>query len=234
MSDITDVLIDGLALEHADQCVRMLSREKGRLDRVTVRNCYGECTSMGFYINYWFPDSVHRGNYGSLYFENIDLRTCKNSYSPTFLFRIGGNVDSIVCHNVAHRAPYDARPLFDIGYYTYNESQPDAQPHVRYMLIDGLCVQEHGGDLKDASLINVDGAVDNLVIRNADVMRNEDAARGALIRMREHGHIGRLELDNVRVERMEAILDRRAGVIEALETRNVRGNGVASEALTND
>ncbi len=39
VSDITDVLIDGLALEHADQCVRMLSREKGRLDHLTIGFC---------------------------------------------------------------------------------------------------------------------------------------------------------------------------------------------------
>ena len=103
------------------------------------------------------------------------------------------------------------------------------------MLVDGLCVQEHGGDLKDASFINVDGAVDNLVIRNADVMRNEDAAaQGAFIRMHEHGRVGRLELDNVRIERMEAILDRREGAIDALEMRNVRGSGVTNEILTND
>lgn len=230
VSDITDVLIDGLALEHADQCVRMLSREKGRLDRVSVRNCYGECTSMGFYINYWFNDSVHHGNYGSLYFENIDLRTCKNSYSPAFLFRIGANIDSIVCRNIAHRAPYDERPLFDFGYYSYSDVQPDTPPSVRYALIDGLCVQENGGDMKAARLINVNGSVDNLVIRNADVLRNKDAAaQGTFIQMHERGHIGRLELDNVRIERMEAILDRREGAIDSLEMRNVRGNGVTGE-----
>ena len=65
-------------------------------------------------------------------------------------------------------------------------------------------------------------------------MRNEDAAaQGAFIRMHEHGRVGRLEWDNVRAERMEAILDRREGAIDALEMRNVRGSGVTSEILTN-
>ena len=104
------------------------------------------------------------------------------------------------------------------------------QPHVRYMLVDGLCVQEHGGDMKAARLINVNGSVDNLVIRNADVLRNKDAAAQVIfIQMHERGHIGRLEMDNVRIERMEAILDRREGAIDALEMRNVCGSGVTND-----
>ena len=48
VSSITDVLIDGVHLENADQAIRMLSRAKGRLDRVTVKNVTGTYRSYGF------------------------------------------------------------------------------------------------------------------------------------------------------------------------------------------
>lgn len=41
LSSITDVLIDGVFLDHAWQGIRLLSRMSGRLDRVTVRNVTG-------------------------------------------------------------------------------------------------------------------------------------------------------------------------------------------------
>lgn len=41
VSDITDVLIDGVTLNAADQGIRLLSRGTGRLDRVVIRNVTG-------------------------------------------------------------------------------------------------------------------------------------------------------------------------------------------------
>ncbi len=40
-SDITDVEVDGVFMDNVDQGIRLLSRAKGRLDRVTIRNVSG-------------------------------------------------------------------------------------------------------------------------------------------------------------------------------------------------
>ena len=86
VSDITDVVIDGVFLDNADQGIRMLSRGEGRLDRVTVRNVTGTFKSFGFYINPWFAGTG--GNFGNITIENIDLRQTEHKYDYTnpFLF----------------------------------------------------------------------------------------------------------------------------------------------------
>ena len=85
VSSITDVLIDGVMLDHADQGIRPLSREKGRLDRVTIRNVTGTYRSFGFYINPWFPGPCG-GNFGDIRIENVDLRPggARITHRPAF------------------------------------------------------------------------------------------------------------------------------------------------------
>ena len=65
-SSITDVLVDGVFLDDADQAIRLLTRDQGRLDRVTIRNVTGVYHGLCFYINPWFTDG-HFGNFGSLF-----------------------------------------------------------------------------------------------------------------------------------------------------------------------
>src|SRR5690606_17463170 len=62
VSSISNVVIDGVFLDQADQGVRLLSRSKGRLDQVIVRNVMGSYKSFGFYIDHWFEGEG--GDYG--------------------------------------------------------------------------------------------------------------------------------------------------------------------------
>ena len=74
VSDISDVMIDGIHLEDADQGIRMLVRRDGRLDRVTVKNVDGTYRSFGFFINPFFPDGVtKRGGFGDIVFDTVNL-----------------------------------------------------------------------------------------------------------------------------------------------------------------
>ena len=55
------------------------------------------------------------GDFGNIFFENIDLRqTAPNyDYRPPFLFCIGGNVECMTFKNIHHapRFPFDFQPL---------------------------------------------------------------------------------------------------------------------------
>ena len=96
VSSITDVLIDGVFLDHAWQGIRLLSKNAGTLDRVTIRNVTGTYRLYGFYLNPWFIQPTN-GHFGNITFENIDLRPEnqeeESDYTrihPRFLFSIGG------------------------------------------------------------------------------------------------------------------------------------------------
>lgn len=152
-SSITDVLIDGVFADHADQGIRLLSRGTGRLDRVTIRNVTGVYRSFGFFINPWFKGKTC-GNFGNIFIENVDLRNedPNYTYTPPMLFRIGGNVEHISLKNIRHHAPHDGRTLFQLGLPYETETDLNFPPECRdkqkiqTVMIDGLSICGDRGD----------------------------------------------------------------------------------------
>jgi hypothetical protein len=148
VSDITDVLIDGVFLNDADQGIRLLSARKGRLDRVIIKNITGTYKSFGFYVDPWFEESS--GNFGSIVFDTINLRqsTPNYTYTPPFLFRIGGKIESLILRNISHHNPFDNRSVVDIGWPEPRKVEPT---YIRSLIIDGLHIYESDTKAADAS-----------------------------------------------------------------------------------
>lgn len=198
-SSITDVLIDGVFADHADQGIRLLSRGTGRLDRVTIRNVTGVYRSFGFFINPWFKGRTC-GNFGNIFIENVDLRNegPNYTYTPPMLFRIGGNVEHISLKNIRHHAPHDGRTLFQLGLPYETETDLNFLPECRdkqkiqTVMIDGLSICGDRGD-DASSVIEVYGEIDRLILRDLDII----SSPSALIELKENGLIDTLLCDRV-------------------------------------
>jgi len=200
VSSITDVLVDGVFLDDADQGVRLLSRGTGQLDRVTIRNVVGTYRSFGFYINAWFPD-VTCGEFGNILFENINLKHTAPNYTfrPPILFSIGGKIRSLTFKNVHHSDPIDARALFEIGlpfYATPPEAIDDYEfaegcnPVVDLFLLDGLTILENSDRSRGAEYIQVFGKIRHMIVKNVVALKDSGLSRsGHLIVLRKRADV---------------------------------------------
>lgn len=212
-SSITDVLIDGVFLDDADQAIRMLSRGTGTLDRVTVRNMSGTYRSYGFYINPWFTGETY-GDMKNIFIENIDLRPVEPNYHhlPPMLFNIGGNIESMIVKNVRHHRPYDGRPLFLLGQPFYDPAWPlpeDNSPLLENVEIDGLTIMEYDGAAAQADYIQVSQPIGRLALKNVTVLRkNTGPAAGHLLSFtKEEGHIGLLYMNDVTANGFDRLIE---------------------------
>ncbi|TLS53905.1 hypothetical protein FE782_00675 [Paenibacillus antri] len=212
-SDITDVEVDGVYMDDADQGIRLLSRAKGRLDRVTIRNVYGTYKSFGFYINPWFSDGY--GSFGNILIENVDLRQSEPNYHYTnpFLFRIGGNIECLTLKNIRHHYPSDDRPIAEIGIPFVDKKKNIEKAHGQHMntiIIDGLTILEEGSATANAEYIKVVGAVDNLVLKNVMAVRKNDAPCGKIVSFDEQtGSAENFLIDGVYCKGYEIFADTR-------------------------
>jgi hypothetical protein len=221
VSDITDVLIDGVYLDHADQGIRMLSRGTGRLDRVTVRNVSGTYRSFGFFINAWFTDDTC-GQYGNIIFENIDLRpeAPNYSYRPPFLFQIGGKMEHLTFRNIHdHHSRYQ-RPLFDIGGPFAGRSRGIEQTYVDQITIDGFNVINKAG--LSVPPVVIDAQVGRMRIRNVDISC-EPASDTPVISVGSHGKLGSLMVNGLTAEGIGKLIDAPEGSIAELILWNIAG-----------
>ena len=199
VSSITDVLVDGLFLDDADQAIRLLSRGTGLLDRVTIRNVQGTYRSFGFYINSWFPD-VTAGNFGDIFIENVNLtHTAPNyDYRPPMLFSVGGDIRCLTIRNVRHEYPIDKRAIgeFSLPFYA---TTPDTianyvypsgkKPLIQNLIIDGVTVLENEQS-EGMEQFQMFGDVGNLVIKNVLSVKDKGVARsGNILKVYPCGHV---------------------------------------------
>ncbi|MBR5743319.1 MAG: hypothetical protein IKX85_05900 [Clostridia bacterium] len=220
-SSISDVLVDGVFLDDADQAIRLLSRGTGRLDRVTLRNISGTYRSFGFYFNCWFPGETF-GDFGNIFVENVDLRqTAPNyDYRAPMLFSVGGNVESLTVKNLRHHKPRDGRALFELGLPSYDlryPYDPGNMPRMENVEIEGLTVIEDGPDAAGAEYIQVFLPMERLSLKNVTVLRKNLPARsGHLLSVKEGGGIALLAMHDVFASGFETLIDGEARVGEIL------------------
>ena len=205
VSSISDVIVDGVILDDADQAIRVLSRGTGRVDRLTVRNVTGTYRSFGFYINSWFPGKTC-GQFGDMFFENIDLKhTAPNyDYRKPMLFSVGGEIRSLICKNIRHVDPIDGRALFELGlpfHSTIPETINDftfegCYPHIDYFEIDGMTILENNHDADDANYIRVFGRIGTMVVRNVNVVR-PSSGNSTLIEFSDRAEVDTAVLNSV-------------------------------------
>ena len=191
-SSITDVTIDGVHLNNADQGIRLLCRGEGVLDRVLIKNVTGTFRGYGFIINPWFPGSG--GNYKNIVFDTVDLRCTDLAYEymSGFFFKLGGNIDNLVLRNIHYHSD---EPLYLIdagGHYMRPLPSDEENP----TLIDNLVLEDVYicGDRQDHDYIRIRDRVNNLVISN---VRMQDCSNsgGAFIRTEERGSVGSMYID---------------------------------------
>lgn len=213
VSSITDVLVDGVFLENADQAIRLLSRDKGRLDRVTIRNVTGTYKSFGFYINPWFVDDT-LGNFGNIFIENVDLKALEPNYKhrTPILFSVGGNIEALVLKNIRNHDSIDNRTLIEIGipyivpFQNKYLKEYGVEQNMENIIIEDLLVTEKEVDPKDTEYITVHEKVKNLVVRNAKVFKDQDE-NGALLSIKDNGCIETLVVEDVYMKGLKTFIN---------------------------
>jgi hypothetical protein len=227
VSDITDVTIDGVFLDNADQGIRMLSRGEGRLDRVIVRNVTGTFKSFGFYINAWFPGSG--GSFGNITIENVDLRQTEHKYDYTnpFLFRLGGNIETITLRNISHHIPHSPLSLLEVGipFYTPNDEHTAEHSRVGVLVLDGMQIYEEENCTAGAEYIKVFCPIESMVVRDTHVRKRN--AGGCLMKTTEHADIGTLHISAMTASGLAAIVDHPTGRIGRLHLNDILCGGSA-------
>ncbi len=206
-SSITDVLVDGMFLDDADQAVRLLSRGTGLLDRVTIRNVQGSYRSFGFYINSWIPD-VTAGNFGDIFIENVNLtHTAPNyDYRPPMLFSVGGDIRCLTLKNIRHEYPIDNRAIGEFGLPFY-ATTPDTiadyvfpagkPPVIKNLIIDGMTVLENG-DSEGMEQLRMFGEIENFVLKNVVSLKDDGVARsGNVLKVYPTAHIKNAVISDV-------------------------------------
>lgn len=236
-SDITDVVIDGVFLNNADQGIRMLSRGKGRLDRVIVRNVTGTFKSIGFFINAWFPGSG--GNYGNITFENIDLKQTvhKYTYVEPLLFRIGGHYDSLTFKNISHQNPENPINLFEIGipFYAPNDEHIAEHSHIGTLVVDGLQIFSREGSAQNERYMQVMCPVDTMIVRNSVIQKyTPDDGEGCLIDTNDDADIGNLSISGLVSSGMSTLINHKGGKIKNLSMNDILCTNTAKPLITGD
>ena len=205
---VTDVVVDTVMVDDAAQIIRVLSRES-IVDRIFVRNVSGSYRSFGFYLSAWdYLSKGYQGNFGSLLFENINVRQTQADYTYTepFLFRISGNHRSLMLKNINYTDPADDR------YIIYVEGESDIKDigttpaNVDSLLIEGLHINDHGKAPQSRPYIMVKGHVRQLIIRNAEVLNRESKNAVFLATDGEYAKIDRLLLNNMTIENIALLV----------------------------
>ena len=200
MSSITDVVIDGVYVDGADQAIRLLSRDKGRLDRVFIRNVYGTYTSYGFYIQPWYKEAG--GNFGAISIENVNLvqTSAVYDYQVPFLFRVGGKIDNLVLSNIYHNYPTEKNRFIEIGYYSttlyegteYEKSDCyDGFSYVKNFSLNNTYIIKNENSTKVDEYITVNCPIENFVVNNFNTVSSDERVLG----IRSSGKIEKLKIN---------------------------------------
>lgn len=213
ISSITDVLIDGVFLEDADQAIRLLSRGEGRLDRVVIRNVMGTYKSFGFYIDPWYPGKG--GNFGNIVIENIDLRQTyhKYNYTTPFLFRLGGNIESLTFRNIYHIDPSDERTPFEIGTLYYEGQTRSYNTRIDSLVIEGLYVRTNEKAQYPQKYLRIDCEVKNLLLKDVYIYKSNDLpSDDCFLEIQESAKIDAIYMKDIIAERIGKLITNRGGV----------------------
>lgn len=231
-SNMTDILVDGIFFDDVCQGIRMLSREDGLLDRVTIKNVTGTYRTFGFSIIPFEPSNKF-GNLGDVYLENIDLRRIPETYhyTPMQFFGAGGNIKSLTLKNVRFNDPARGSLVFDIGrpfffapeeltqeeieeynidmnLYPPTDWMPDKQyrPTIGTLTIDGFQMK-CDETLDNKNYMELRYNFDNVILKNIQIFRNGNATpSGCFVKLANEAKIGNLIMEDIFAEKLESII----------------------------
>lgn len=213
-SSITDVLIDGVYLDRADQAIRLLARYEGSLERITIRNVSGTYKSFGFYICPWYMEH-HSGRIADVLIENINLVALENNYDyrEPMLFCVAGIVENMTIQNIRHKALYDGRTLLEIGlpYYRLEEYHQYAQlvdrQKISGLILKDVTIMEAEDAPADTDYIVAYTKVDSLILKDIVILKDQKEANGSLIAFKEKGCIDTLVTQQIFAKGLKTLID---------------------------
>ncbi len=170
VSNITDVLVDGIHFDNTDQGIRILSRGSGKVDRIIIKNITGTYKSYGFFINPWicshYQDKSY-GNFGSITFENIDIKQVgkKYDYTKPCLFRLGGIMDTIRFKKIHFVNSGDNSDFMQIGsdYIFFEEKGNDCKTYIKKLLLYDIEI-EQDENIETKGIVLKESEVDTMII----------------------------------------------------------------------
>lgn len=222
---VTDVVVDTVMVNDAAQILRVLSRES-IVDRIFVKNVSGNYRSFGFYLSAWdYLSKGYPGNFGTLLFENINVRQTKADYTYTepFLFRISGHHRSLMLKNIYYVDPNDDR------YIIYVEGESDIKDigttpaEVDSLLIDGLHINDNSKTSQSRPYLMVKGHVRHMIVRNAEVLNRESKNAIFLATDGKYAKIDQLFLYNMITANVGQLISDRDGKITTCHSTNIFG-----------
>jgi hypothetical protein len=216
-SSIEDVLIHGVQLEDADQGIRLLVRGEGKLDRVIIRDVTGTYRSYGFFISPWFEGNG--GHYGNIVFDMVDLRPMKNNYTytPPFLFKIAGNIESITLKNIYQHTPDYNHQMFLIGggYVRDRPARADQPSKIDRIIVDGLYIDERNENGLPDNYFRVRSDIGLLSINNVILQREEGLPKkSSLIKVEDGSTVKELWMNNINTSGLERLIDAKPDAIK--------------------
>jgi hypothetical protein len=218
---ISDVVVDGLFLDHTLFGLRILSTSS-RVDRITVRNIHGDSRGWAVTIDNFFGN-FHSGpgNIGGITIENVDVQP--HDWPGAYKWgknlvdkyvNIGCSIESLTLKNIRHSRRADDRPTINFA----------AQAHVRSLQIDGLFIQD-SESLEDALpriALMGDAAVDLFSLSGVAWFRSSGLPPvGTLVETRGTSGIGVLRLQGITVSRIAHLVKQTAGTIGAIAASNI-------------
>jgi hypothetical protein len=223
MGPVTDVVVDTVMVNDAAQILRVLSRES-TIDRLVVRNVSGHYRSFGFYLSAWdYLNKGYKGNFGSMLFENINVRQTQADYAYTepFLFRISGKHRDLMLKNINYIDPADDR------YIIYIEGESDIKDigttpaDVDSLLIDGLHINDNSKTLQSHPYIMVKGHVRQMIVRNTEAFTGEFKKAIFLVTDGDYAKIDQLFLHHMTAKNIADLIDDRESKITEYHSSNI-------------
>ena len=213
VSSITDVLIDGVFLDHATQAIRLLARYGGSIERVSIRNVSGTYRNFGFYICPWYMDH-HSGKISDVLIENINLVSEEYDYDyrDRMLFCIAGIVENLTIQNVRHKASADKRTLVEFGspYYSMDEYRKYIElvrrQKLKAITIQNVTILEDETSPADTDYFVVYSHVDSLILKDITILKDVRENNGCLIRFKEEGTIGTLVAQQIFTKGLQTMI----------------------------
>lgn len=233
VSSITDVLIDGIIFDDVCQGIRMLSRKKGLLDRVTVRNVSGTYRTFAFSIQPFYRGETF-GKYGDIFIENVDVRQLEATYhyTPMTFMQLGGDMECVTMKNIRFHTPVRNSTFVELGrnfFYRPEELTPEEvekyqiddmdtygkdrdwmpdgiRPTIKTFVMDGV-IFETDDNAEGIKFIEAKYNINNLVLSNIKAFKPDGCkVSGKLLNLANEATISKLFVENVYAEKLESIV----------------------------
>ncbi len=192
-SSITDVVINGVQLNNADQGIRLLCRGEGVLDRVLITNVTGTFKGFGFIINPWFDGTG--GNYKNIVIDTVNLRCTdiEYDYMKPFLFKLGGNIENLTLKNIYYHGDKPHYIITSGGHYMRDlPSDERNSTNIDNLTVENLYIY---GDREQHCYFDISDNIKNFILRN--VVIADSLPANALFRI--NGAVDNLYMDDITV-----------------------------------